>query len=99
MDKLPGGKAVYADLVHMHTTMNLTPEQVHAACHARTERIQTQLAEVRKRLEYRGTEAEFESHMRQPPGAVDTSRDDSSERMRPQHTKFKKPQTRKPHER
>src|SRR3546814_867775 len=33
MDKLPGGKAVYADLVHMHTTMNLTPEQVRSEEH------------------------------------------------------------------
>src|SRR3546814_4280610 len=82
MDKLPGGKAVYADLVHMHTTMNLTPEQVHAAGHARMARIQAQMAEVRKRLDFSGTEAEFASHMRQQPGAVAASSDDIGEGMR-----------------
>src|SRR3546814_5550661 len=66
----------------MHTTMNLTPEQVHAAGHARMARIQAQMAEVRKRLDFSGTEAEFASHMRQQPGAVAASSDDIGERMR-----------------
>src|SRR3546814_1313875 len=90
MDKLPGGKAVYADLVHMHTTMNLTPEQVHAAGHARMARIQAQMAEVRKRLDFSGTEAEFASHMRKPQGAVAASSDEIGERMREQQDEVEK---------
>ncbi len=82
MDKLPGGKAVYDDLVRMHTTMNLTPEQVHAAGHARMARIQAEMAQVRKQLGFAGTEAEFAAHLRKQPGAVAASPEEIGEKMR-----------------
>ncbi len=82
MDKLPGGKEVYADLVRMHTTMKLTPEQVHAAGHARMARIQAEMAEVRQQLGFAGTEAEFAVHLRKQPGAIAASADEIGEKMR-----------------
>ncbi len=82
MDKLPGGSPVYADLVRQHTTMNLTPEQVHAAGHARMAHIQAQMAQVREQLGFVGTEAEFAVHLRKQPGAVATSPEEIGEKMR-----------------
>lgn len=82
MDKLPGGKDVYADLLRMHTTMDLTPEQVHAAGHARMARIQAQMAELRRQLGFTGSEAEFAVHLRQQPGAVAQSAEGIGEKMR-----------------
>ncbi|HVT33987.1 MAG TPA: DUF885 domain-containing protein, partial [Nevskiaceae bacterium] len=76
------GKEVYADLVKLQTTMNLTPEQVHAAGHARMARIEAQMAEVRKTLGFKGTAAEFAVHLRQQPGAVAKKPEDIGEKMR-----------------
>ena len=82
MDKLPGGKALYADLVRLHTTMNLTPEQAHAAGHARMARIQAEMAQLRQQLGFAGGEAEFAIHLRQQPGAVAASAEEIGEKMR-----------------
>jgi len=82
MDKLPGGKQVYDELVRMHTTMDLTPGQVHAAGHARMARIQAEMAEVRQALGFTGSEADFAVHLRRQPGAVARSAEDIGEKMR-----------------
>jgi uncharacterized protein (DUF885 family) len=82
MDKLPGGRAVYDDLLRMHTTLDLTSEQVHAAGHARMARIQAEMAQVREQLGFTGTEAEFAVHLRQQPGAIAASADEIGEKMR-----------------
>jgi uncharacterized protein (DUF885 family) len=82
MDKLPGGKAVYQDLVRMHTTMDLGPEQVHAAGHARMARIEAEMAQVREQLHFEGTAEEFKRHLRQQPGAVAATPDDIGAKMR-----------------
>lgn len=82
LDKLPGGRELYADLVRLHTTLNLTPEQAHAAGHARMARIQAEMAQVREQLGFAGTEAEFAIHLRQQPGAVAASAEEIGEKMR-----------------
>lgn len=82
MDKLPGGKAVYEDLVRMHTTMDLTPAQVHASGHARMARIEKEMAQVREQLGFNGTPVEFHAHLRKQPGAVATTPDDIGAKMR-----------------
>ncbi len=82
MDKLPGGAEVYADLLRMHTTMDLTPEQVHAAGHERMARIQAQMAGLRQQLGFAGTEAEFAVHLRRQPGAIAASPEEIGEKMR-----------------
>jgi uncharacterized protein (DUF885 family) len=82
MCELPGGKEVYADLVRMHTTMDLTPEQVHAKGHARMARIEAQMAQVRQQLGFNGDAAEFAVNLRKQPGAVAAKPEDIGEKMR-----------------
>ncbi|HVT36935.1 MAG TPA: DUF885 family protein, partial [Nevskiaceae bacterium] len=82
MDKLPGGKTVYDELVRLHTTMNLSPAQVHAAGHARMARIEAQMAEVRNKLGFKGSAAEFHLNLRKQPGAVAKTPDEIGARMR-----------------
>jgi len=43
---LPGGAEVYADLVRLHTTLDLTPEQVHARGLSRVAEIQAEMQAV-----------------------------------------------------
>ncbi len=82
MDKLPGGREVYADLVRMHTTMDMTPEQVHAAGHARMARIEAEMGRVRDKLGFSGTADEFRTWLKQQPGAVAANADEIGEKMR-----------------
>jgi uncharacterized protein (DUF885 family) len=90
LDKLPGGKAVYEDLVRMHTTLDLSPEQVHAAGHARMARIEGQMADLRGQLGFKGSPAEFNVHLRQQPGAVAQVPDDIGAKMRKHKDKVEK---------
>lgn len=82
MWQLPGGKQVYTDLTRMHTTMDLTPEQVHAIGHERMARIEAQMAQVRKQLGYTGSAAEFAVFLRKQPGAIASRPEDIGEKMR-----------------
>ncbi|MGH8506970.1 MAG: DUF885 domain-containing protein [Stenotrophobium sp.] len=82
MSLLPGGAQVYRDLAAMHTTMDLTPEQIHARGHARMERIEAQMAEVRRQLGFTGTALEFAAHLRGPQGGMAKDADDVGARMR-----------------
>ncbi|MES2489725.1 MAG: DUF885 domain-containing protein [Pseudomonadota bacterium] len=82
MSLLPGGADVYLDLATMHTTMDLTVQQIHDRGHARMASIEAQMAEVRKQLNFTGSAAEFAAHLRGPHGGVAKDADDVGERMR-----------------
>ncbi len=60
---LPGGAEVYADLIPMHLTMQLTPQEVHDAGHERMARIKARMAELRE-IMGEGTETEFHDKLR-----------------------------------
>lgn len=79
---LPGGAEVYRDLAAMHTTMDLTPEQIHARGHARMARIEADMADVRRQLGFTGTAIEFAAHLRGGHGALAKDADDVGARMR-----------------
>lgn len=82
IDKLPGGKDVYAWLLQLQTTRELSVEQVHAAGHARMARIEAEMAELRSQLGFSGSAAEFAVQLRRQPGATASSADDIGARMR-----------------
>lgn len=82
MDKLPGGKEVYEELVRVNTTRELTPLQVHEAGHARMTRIQAELANLREQLGFDGDAKDFMAFVRAQPGAVATSAEDIGAKMR-----------------
>jgi uncharacterized protein (DUF885 family) len=46
MAQYPGGAEVYAELVRLHTTQELSPEQVHEEGVARMARIEAEMAEI-----------------------------------------------------
>ena len=55
----PNGTDYYRHLVRLHTTMDITPEAVHEIGLREVARIDREMAEVRARLGFRGTKAEF----------------------------------------
>lgn len=62
-----GGSALYADLVKLHTTQDLTPEQVHARGLERMAQIASAMAEIRREVGFDGDgRAYLESLQRDP---------------------------------
>lgn len=59
LGQYPGGAEIYESLVRMHTTQDLSPQQVFDAGHARMAQIQAQMASVRKELGFKGDGAAF----------------------------------------
>lgn len=59
MGQYPDGAGIYESLVRMHTTQDLSPQQVFEAGHARMARIEMQMASVRRELGFTGDGAAF----------------------------------------
>jgi uncharacterized protein (DUF885 family) len=55
----PKGAEIYAELVKLHTTSELNPQQVHAAGCARMEEIGTLMRGVRQEMGFEGTATDF----------------------------------------
>jgi len=63
----PGGTDYYRYLVKFHTTMEITPEEVHEIGLREVERREREMAEVRNKLGFRGTKAEFHRFLKTDP--------------------------------
>lgn len=59
MGQYPGGAEIYESLVRIHTTQDLSPQEVFAAGHARMALIEAQMASVRGELGFNGDGAAF----------------------------------------
>lgn len=68
MANQPGGTECYRQFVRSRTTLDLTPEEVHRIGLSEVEKIRGQMAEVRGRLGFRGSHAEFHQMLRNDPG-------------------------------
>jgi uncharacterized protein (DUF885 family) len=67
MSALPDGAAWYAYNVHIQTTTNRTPEQIHETGLAEVKRIRAEMDSVMKSIGYKGTFAEFTHYLRTDP--------------------------------
>lgn len=76
ISELPDGKAHYAFLVRQRTTTDLTPEQIHEIGKREVERIQTEMAAIRKELGFVGSPDEFNEKVLNAPKMRFTSEAD-----------------------
>lgn len=60
----PNGAEFYRHLVRYNTTMDISPDEVHALGLREVERIEREMAEVRAKLDFRGTKAEFHKFLK-----------------------------------
>ena len=67
LSNVPGGAEAYAYLVRRHTTLNLTPVAIHRIGIEEVARINAEMQQVRDRLGYKGTKAEFHQFLRSDP--------------------------------
>jgi uncharacterized protein (DUF885 family) len=65
LGQYPDGGEFYAELVKLHTTLDLTPEQVHARGHARIQEIESSMHAIRNELGFVGDSAAFLAHLNQ----------------------------------
>ncbi len=63
----PGGAEVYAELAKLHTTQDLTPEQVHAAGLKRMAEVQAQMQSIREGQGFKGSPAEYHAKINADP--------------------------------
>jgi len=81
LGQYPGGKAYYQRLVRFHTTLDVTPEEVHRLGLAEVERLNGELEEVRAAVGFEGSVAEFRRHLRTDPRFVPATSDEIGERL------------------
>lgn len=74
--ELPNGRAYYAHLVRVHTTLDLSPDSVHRLGLAEVERIRTEMEQVIQRTSFRGDFAAFLRFLRTDPRFYATTPDD-----------------------
>jgi uncharacterized protein (DUF885 family) len=81
LSQYPGGRAAYERLVRLHTTLETTPEQVHAIGLEEVARIEARMAEVRRGLGFAGTAAAFRQGLRSDPRFRAKTPDEVGERL------------------
>ena len=81
MSQYPGGEAAYRGLVRYYTTLDIAPEEIHRIGLAEVDRIDTRMAELRKKLGITGTRAEAHRKMRTDPRFLAKTPEEVAERL------------------
>ena len=81
LKQFPGGLAAYRDFVKYHTTMDVTPEQVHEIGLKNVARISFEMTKIRDELGFKGTAAEFKASLRANPRLFPKTAEEIGERL------------------
>lgn len=65
--RYPQGKAVYAMMARLHTTTDLTPEQIHELGLSQVERLRKEMEAIKTEVGFKGTMAEFHHELNTNP--------------------------------
>ncbi|HEY6066664.1 MAG TPA: DUF885 domain-containing protein, partial [Thermoanaerobaculia bacterium] len=76
-----GGRAYYRRLVKLHTTLDVTPEEVHRLGLAEVEALNEDLDRVRVAVGFEGTLAEFRRQLKNDPRFVPAAPEEIGERL------------------
>ena len=77
----PNGRAYYQYLIRRHTSLSLTPEQIHEIGLAEVNRLEGELEKVRRDAGFAGTLAEFHAYLRNDRRFKAASPQDIGDRM------------------
>jgi uncharacterized protein (DUF885 family) len=75
LGSMPGGDRLYAYLVAVNTTTDLTPDQIHHIGLENVARIQAEMEQVKRQVGFTGTLKEFFEHIRTDPKFKPASRE------------------------
>jgi uncharacterized protein (DUF885 family) len=67
LSQYAGGARIYAELVKRHTTLDLTPEQVHAKGLERIQKIEARMEGIRAQLGFPNDKKGFAAHLQAAP--------------------------------
>ena len=81
LSQYPGGRVAYETLVKLHTTKDVTPDDVHRIGQEEVARIEGRMAEVRGKLGFTGSPADFREAVRKNPRFIAKSADEVGERL------------------
>jgi uncharacterized protein (DUF885 family) len=81
LSQYPGGRDYYQFLIRRHTSLTLTPEQIHEIGLAEVKRLEDALERVRREAKYAGGFAEFRAYLRDDPRFRARSAEDIGDRM------------------
>lgn len=81
MKQYPGGLEIYREFVRFHTTMDVTPEQVHEIGLKNVSRIAAEMAAIRAELGFKGTAVEFKESLRSDPRLFPKTAEEIGERL------------------
>ncbi len=81
MANVPGGADAYRWLVKVHTSLEMTPEEIHQLGLREVERIARELDEIRQRVGYQGMLAEFRHFLKTDPRFFAKSPEEIGERF------------------
>jgi len=76
-----GGKAYYRSLVRRHTTLDVTPEEVHRLGLAEVERLNGELERIRAEVGFAGSLADFRRHLRADPRFIPSTPEEIGDRL------------------
>jgi uncharacterized protein (DUF885 family) len=81
LGQYPGGEAVYRVLARYFTTLDVTPEEIHRIGLAEVDRNDARMAELRGKLGFPGTRAEFHRKIRTDERFLAKTPDEVAERL------------------
>ena len=81
LSQYPEGRDYYLYLTRLHTTMEVTPEEVQAAGHELLAEFRARMADIRDRLGWEGSAEEFHEHLKSDPRYFPTSHEEVRERL------------------
>jgi uncharacterized protein (DUF885 family) len=77
----PGGALYYQHLIHLHTGLDLTPQQIHDTGMREVTRINGELDAIRKSSSFSGSLAEFKTFLRTDPRFYPKTPEEIGQRM------------------
>ena len=81
LGSLPGGASVYRRKVIQHTSLEMSPDEIHELGLKRVEELSSKMAAIRAELGFNGTAREFHDQIRRDPRFVPTSSQDIADRF------------------
>jgi uncharacterized protein (DUF885 family) len=77
---LPGGDAVYGELIRAHLTMEDSPQRLHDSGHEELRHLGERMRAVRQHIGFTGSAADFHQALKRDPRVIATSADEVAQR-------------------
>lgn len=77
----PQGKEFYRAIVRYHTTMDVSPEEVHETGLKMVQKLQERMKSVRDSVKFQGTQEEFHQMLKKDPKFIPKTPDEIGEKM------------------